>query len=413
MARSFEALRHPGFRAYFLGTAAAMMADNIEHVISYYVLFQRFHSPALGGFAVIAHWVPFLMLSVYAGGLTRRFDPRRMIQLGMLLFMGVSIAWGVLFATHTLTPRLAELLLVTHGIAGVLWTPTSQILLHDIVAPEQLPSAVRLNATARYLGILFGPAVGATLLLRYLGPSLGIFINALIYLPMLLWLWRAPYGPRFRRGDAPRAPALRGFRDIFATFRHIGADPTLLSMTLLAGAASMLVGQAYQAQMPELARDLGHGDPGPAYQALLNADAAGALTGAVVLEGGNLLRPAPRSAMVLAMLWCCAMAGFAQTENYPLALVLLFAAGFLELSFNASAQTLVQLAAPAALRGPIIGVFSMSSLGLRAFSGLTVGVLGGWLGVHRSLALAALTLLVLTVLLLGASWRGIARAHAP
>ena len=31
---SFAALRHPGFQMYFLGTAAAMLADNIEHVIS-------------------------------------------------------------------------------------------------------------------------------------------------------------------------------------------------------------------------------------------------------------------------------------------------------------------------------------------------------------------------------------------
>jgi len=409
--RSFAALHHRGFRAFFLGTAAAMMADNIEHVISYYVLFQKFHSPALGGFAVIAHWVPFLTLSVYTGSLTQRFDPRRMIQLGMLLFMGVSVAWGVLFATDTLTPRLAQGLLVVHGIAGVLWTPTSQILLHDIVAPDQLPSAVRLNATARYLGILFGPAVGATLFLGFLGPAKGIFLNALIYLPMLLWLWRAPYGPAFRRDGEAHAPVLRGFRDIFATFARIGAHPTLWSMTALAGGASMLIGQAYQPQMPEFARDLGHGNPGPAYQAVLNADAAGALFGAFILEGGNLLRPAPRTAMVLAMLWCCAMAAFSQTTLYPLALALLFAAGFLELSFNASAQTLVQLAAPAHLRGPIIGVFSMASLGLRCVSGLTVGVLGGLIGVHRSLAVAAAALLGLTAVLLALSWRSTGAAH--
>ena len=29
-----------------------MLADSIEHVISYWVVFQKFHSPALGGFAV-------------------------------------------------------------------------------------------------------------------------------------------------------------------------------------------------------------------------------------------------------------------------------------------------------------------------------------------------------------------------
>jgi hypothetical protein len=35
---SFAALRHPGFQMYFLGTATAMLADNIEHVISYWVI---------------------------------------------------------------------------------------------------------------------------------------------------------------------------------------------------------------------------------------------------------------------------------------------------------------------------------------------------------------------------------------
>jgi hypothetical protein len=44
---SFAALRHPPFR-WFLGTyVLAMMADNIEHVISYWMMFQQFHSPAL------------------------------------------------------------------------------------------------------------------------------------------------------------------------------------------------------------------------------------------------------------------------------------------------------------------------------------------------------------------------------
>ena len=58
--------------------------------------------------------------------------------------------------------------------------------------------------------------------------------------------------------------------------------------------------------------------------------------------------------------------------SYPLALVLLFAAGFLELSFNTMAQTLVQLHAPPAIRGRVIGLFSMTSLGFRTFSGVSV-----------------------------------------
>ena len=68
------------------------------------------------------------------------------------------------------------------------------------------------------------------------------------------------------------------------------------------------------------------------------------------------------------------MTGFALATSYPLALTLLFTAGFFELSFNAMAQTLVQLNAPADMRGRVIGLFNMASLGLRAFSGISVGL---------------------------------------
>ena len=67
-----------------------------------------------------------------------------MIQLGMLLFMAVSIGWGVLIATGTLQVWHAMLLLALHGLAGVLWTAPAQVLIHDIVdnkAPGQRRAA--------------------------------------------------------------------------------------------------------------------------------------------------------------------------------------------------------------------------------------------------------------------------------
>ena len=93
------------------------------------------------------------------------------------------------------------------------------------------------------------------------------------------------------------------------------------------------------------------------------------------------------------------MTAFAASTNYPLSLALLFAAGALNLSFYSIAQTIVQLEAPAALRGRLIGLFSMSAYGLRAFSGVTVGVIGGLIGVHWSLALSSLMLLSITLAL--------------
>src|ERR1700742_430636 len=207
--RSFAAMRHPGFRAQFVTFVLAMMADNIEHVISYWVVFQKFHSPALAGFAVVSHWLPFLLFSVASGALAERFDPRRVIQAGMALFIIASLSWGYFFITGTLQMWQAMAILVIHGCAGVLWQTPNQMLLYDIVGPTELESAVRLNAMARYLGILIGPAMGAAILLAF-GPAYGIALNTVFYLPLVLWLIAAPYGPRFCKGTAAPRRAVRG-----------------------------------------------------------------------------------------------------------------------------------------------------------------------------------------------------------
>jgi MFS family permease len=397
--KSFAALRHPDCRIYLLGAAVAMMADNIEHVISYWIIFQKVHSPAWAGFAVLSHWLPFLLFSVYSGALADRFDPRRIIQFGMVMFMTASLGWGVLFWTDSLEQWHAGVLLVIHGMSGVLWGPASQLLIHEIVGPKHLQSAIRLSSTSRQLGVLMGPAIGGGLLLT-VGATYGILLNALFYLQLIYWLWKAPYGPRFREGAPTKRPAMRGYQDIVSTIRTIASNPIIVSMVLLAGLASLFVGNAHQAQMPEFAHDLGHSDAGLHYSILLAGNAGGALIAGIILESRSMLPAKPRTAITLVMLWCLAVGGFAVTGSYPLAVALLFIAGFLNLSYNSMAQTLVQLHAPQEIRGRVIGLYNMSSNGMKAFSGITVGFGGALIGIQWSLALSALALLATMVALM-------------
>jgi MFS family permease len=386
--RAFGALSIRGYRAYLLTFMLTMMADNVEHVVSYWVIFQKFHSPALGGFAVVSHWLPYLLFSVGVGALNDRYDSRRIIQVGAALFILASAGWGYFFISGTLQMWHAMLLLVIHGCAGVLWMTSSQVLLYDVVGPAALPSAVRLAATARYLGVLVGPGVGSLIMLT-LGPTRGIFLNTLFYLPLVLWLVDAPYGRHFRGDRPPPKRAVRGLGDIMQTAREVRGIPVLSAMIVLAGGASFWIGNSYQAQMPGFAHDLGHGDPGTAYSMLLAADAAGALLAGILLESrGGIFAMRPFSAILLAMGWASALFGFALMRSYPLAVALLFLAGFFELSFSSMTQTLVQMNAPDASRGRVLGLYNMAAAGLRAFSGITVGLAGSVVTVHLSLACA-------------------------
>jgi len=407
--RSYAALRIPASRQYLLFAALAMMADSVEHVISYWIIFEKFQSPALAGFAVIAHWVPFLLGSIWAGALADRYDPRRIIQVGMGLFMLVSLGWGVLFATDTLQQWHAVILLIVHGLAGALWAPASQVLIHNVVGGGQLQSAIRLMATSLTLGLLLGPAVGGALLIL-VGPTYGILINILIYMPLTIWLIHHP--ERIERARDRTGAAISSFRDMFVALRQVADIPVVFAMSMLAGLAATLVGNAHQPQMPEFAADLGYAGQGVYYSLLLGANAAGALTAGIVLGARSMLPARTRTAFILGMLWAAAIFGFALSPYYVVSFGLLVLAGFFDLSFNSMTRTIAQLNAPAEIRGRAIGVFNVGSLGCRTFSGFTVGFGGGLIGIHLSLSISAgVLLLAMALLFVWARKRGVLSAE--
>jgi len=392
--RRFAALRNADCRLYLFGAAMAMMADNIEHVITYWVLWQKFHSPALTGFEVISHWVPFLTFSVYFGSLADRYDCRRVIQAAQVLFMAVSAGWGVLFLTGSLNMWEACVLLVLHGCAGSLWGPGEQLMLHDFVGERELPSAVQLNATFRSIGILFGPVVGSVLLLG-LGPTRGIFANIAFYLPLTLYLFRTKFTGHTRDGIVTRTRV--GLVDSLRVLRKVRSDHVLVSMIILGGLGSFFIGASIQTAMPVFAHSLGASNAGAAYSVLLFANGLGGVLGGFLLEVSGRIRPTVRAAVVSTAIYGLTTVFFAFTTSYAVAVAMLVIGGVANLAAMSIGQTVVQLLAPPADRGRVIGVYGVSANGLRAGSGFTVGFLGAAIGIHWSLGLSSVALCIGTL----------------
>ncbi|PZE77779.1 MULTISPECIES: MFS transporter [unclassified Curtobacterium] len=392
--RRFAALRDRHSRPYLFTAGLSMMGDNIEHVITYWVLWQRFHSPALVGFEVVSHWLPFLLLSVWFGTLAERYDCRRLIQIAQGMFMLVSVAWGVLFLTGTLHIWEACLLLVLHGMAGALWAPAEQLLLHDFAEPAELTSAVRLNATFRSLGILFGPVVGSALLLG-LGSTWGIFANVLFYVPMTLLMLRTPYTGHTRSGYVHRARV--SLLDTGKVLRSVGGDRVLIGMIVLAGLTALCIGGALQVAIPSFADALGAGDAGLAYGLLLFANGAGGVLGGFLLEATGAIKPNTRAAVAAGVLFGLTTIAVAVTGNYVVAVLALLVGGVANMAGMSIGQAVVQLRAPLDQRGRVVGVYNMFGSGLRTGNGITLAVLGAAVGVGSAVAIGAAVLVVGTL----------------
>lgn len=142
-------------------------------------------------------------------------------------------------------------ILLIHGAAGVVGASAVQLILHDMVGAAELPSGIRLNASSRFLSILFGPAVGGGLMLL-VGPAWGLLANVLIYAPLTILLLRIPYTGHTREASAPRPTRRARLGETLRRLGGVGADGRILTMIVLGGAAALFVGNAFQAQMPSM-----------------------------------------------------------------------------------------------------------------------------------------------------------------
>lgn len=414
--RRFAALRNRSSGTYIAGGALSMMADNIEHVLGYWVLWQTFHSPWLVGFQIVSHWLPFLLFSVYAGALAQRFDCRRIIQIAQALFMLVSICWGVLFLTGTLELWHACVLLVLHGLAGCLWMPAEQLMLYDFVGPRQLPSAVRINSTFRSLAFIAGPVVGSALLIG-IGPAYGMFVNVLFYLPLTIFLFRTRFTGHGSAGRAastttadpapparaaapepvaaePPAPQRMSFFAAFSVLGTVRRHREIFGMILLTALSGVTIGHLLQNAMPEFAEILGGAGGGAAYGLLLFANGVGGVIGGFLLEATRKVPPTAPTAVGSAILLGISTVVFASSGSLVLAVIALAVGGVAKIASESTEMSIVQLQAPDAERGRVIGAYTMFGPGMMTFGGVTAGLLGSLLGIQAAVLVSGVVLTV-------------------
>src|SRR5438128_1518498 len=207
----FDALAVPTFRWYWITSWISSTGDGMENVIRNVLVVQLAGqaAPFWLGMMVFAHWIPFTLFSLYGGLLADRYDNRKVQIVAQLLLMAAAVGVAIATLAQLVTVWWLFGFLLLHGFAGAIGNPAQQTLIHSMVGPSKLLSAVSLNSTARQFSQVFGPAIAGLIVVAF-GPGWGFLVNALTFIPLLVLLSIIGTRPLGTRSTLPARAALRG-----------------------------------------------------------------------------------------------------------------------------------------------------------------------------------------------------------
>lgn len=337
------------------------------------------NSPALLGLAGAVAGLPALFLAVFAGVVADRVDRRRLLILtnSTSAFLGLILAvlttLGVIEYWHVLV--LAFLL----GITFSFQMPASQALVSSIVDRSAIGNAVALNSAQYNLLRILAPGVaGLFIAAGSLALGFWVYVAALV---VVVFLFAGLHVPETR-------PAIRVqsamWLDLQDGVRYVAANRVLAILVLLPAVPALFV-LNFLTFIPVYARDiLAIGPAGLGF--LTGAIGVGALVGALTLASR---RPSGGSGRLVLGAMCIvgvALTVFALSRSLPMSMLALAALGMFQVAFYSTTNTMIQVLAPARLRGRVLSLYFLTSIGVIPIANLVGGALAEAVGVERVLA---------------------------
>ena len=401
---TFAALRHPNYRAFFLGQTVSLAGTWMQIVAQGWLVLKLTNSAFLLGLVLAAEQAPVLILSLWGGLAADRVSKRRLLIATQSALGTLALGLGSLTALGVVRPWHVIVFAALTGIANAFDGPVRQAFLVDLVGQEDLLNAVALNSSIFHGARIVGPTI-AGFLVATVGLSACFFVNCVSFAGVIAALMRMPL-----RDAPPRARSASAWRDLVEGVRYVVRHRRVAAMLLLVATYSVF-GMSHTVLLPIFARDVLHvGAQGLGM--LYAASGAGALAGALTLASFGRTRRRTWLLIIGLILFSAALAGFAASRVWPLSLALLAVCGMAGLISMATCNTLIQTAVPDALRGRVMGIFSVMLLGFSFFGSLQVGALGQRLGAPVAAFMGAVVCLVATAAVVAAT-PGLRREPAP
>lgn len=278
-----------------------------------------------------------------------------------------AILMAILTLTRVITFSEIFVLALCLGVCTGFDIPARQSFLVEMVGEEDLMNAIALNSSIFNSARIVGPAV-AGVLVAALGEGMCFLINGLSFIAVIagLLMMRVNTPPVEHRG----AGKWEQFRE---GLNYTRKNVAIRALLLLLGMVSLL-GMAYMVLMPIFADKVLHsGALGLGW--LMTAAGFGALLAALSLARRKNVLGLDRVVARAAAGFGVSLVLFGLSKSLWLSLVLLVPAGFCLMVQMAATNTLVQSIVTHAMRGRVMGLYTMMFLGIAPFGSLMAGFL--------------------------------------
>ena len=378
---TFAALSYPNYRLWFFGQMTSLFGTWMQSTAQGYLVYQLTRSEAYLGYVGFSSGIASWVFTLYGGVIADRVPRRTLLVFTQSLSMLLAFVLSVLAFTHRVAAWHVIVLAFMLGVVNAFDAPARQSFVLEMVDRPVLTNAIALNSTMFNAAVAVGPALGG-LTYWLFGPAWCFAINGLSFVAViaaLLAMKFAPWMPPARKGAA--------LRDLREGLRAVTADRRILALILLVGAVG-LFGMSFATLIPAWAVDVLGGDS-RTNGFLQSARGIGALAAALGIASLAHRRFKGKVITAVSLLYPAVLLLFSFTRALPLSLLTLLAVGAANITVINLANSLVQTLVPDAVRGRVMGMYTLSFFGFMPIGALLAGGAATAVGVPVTVAISA------------------------
>lgn len=416
-----RAMRYRNYRLFLGGQVVSFIGSWMQSTALNWMILNVLMATSfqLGVFN-FALQIPVLLFGLFAGGLADRCNRHRFIVVTQTLYVIHATVLALLtILRHTdgtplLTYHMAVGLALVAGVLQAFDLPTRNAFLPQMVPHADLQNAVALNSLSFNGARVIGPALAGTMLAWFSrhypdqharGESVCFVINAISYIVVVIALLRMKINTPAEtvKSEYNLHYLLDGLRYIYAREHITGL---LVHLTVMA-----LFGIPYLLIIPVFAKEVLHGNASTFGQ-LMACIGIGAFLGGAIMALRKSLRGLGRTMTFTTAAFSLLILAFARTNSLYAASLTIGAAGFCMVITMIGSQTLAQTLVAEEVRGRVLSIYTMISVGMLPFGSLISGALAQHFGVRTAFTINGCVCLVTAAVFAISLPRLRAAAHA-